>query len=439
MNESELTSSDTTTPRIYSRSEHSISRNNIDPDALKIMYRLLQHGFKAYVVGGGVRDLLLGKTPKDFDIATDARPRQIKSLFRNSRIIGRRFKLVHVFFSQHKIIEVSTFRDFQDEFEAEDEAEGGPSNGALRDNKFGTEATDARRRDITINGLFYDLSTFSIIDYVGGVEDLRHGLIRVIGDPRERFLEDPVRLVRVVRHAARTGFRIEQQAREAMLDLHGLVEKSVAVRLYVELQKDLTSGYCLKTLRMMEEMQLLGHFLPELTGSVLAANTYLSRSLFRFDQFKKEEGVSSCTAVLALLALTPVLREPSSSRLIESLHSRMMIKELVSNAFPRLAVPRRERERLAELLLLWFALRSPSGRPPRLSSIAKAGCFPDLMLFARVMETEAEDAELLAELESLAHNAPPRERSGPPQKRRRRRSRRRAPEGDTPEFVEEEE
>lgn len=432
MNDSDSSTSDNNTPRIYSRSEHPISRRNIDPDALKIMYRMLQHGYKAYMVGGGVRDILLGKEPKDFDIATDARPRQIKALFRNSRIIGRRFKLVHVFFSQQKIIEVSTFRDFKDDFEEEDEDTESRSNSIQRDNKFGSEATDARRRDITINGLFYDLSTFSIIDYVGGFQDLKDGIIRVIGDPQERYEEDPVRLVRVVRHAARTGFRIEDKARNAILAHHDLVEQSVDVRLYVELQKDLTSGYCLKTFRMMEEMQLLGHFLPELTVTppLLAASTYLSKALFRYDQMKKEEGLSSCTAVLATITLASALRVPSSEALLSLIGSRAAIKEYVSTAFPRLAVPRKERERIAELLLLWFALRSPSGKPPRSSSIPKASCFPDLIVFARAMTTEEADVALVSELESLAQNAPPRSETQAPKRRRRRGGRRRAQEAE---------
>ena len=173
-------------PEIYSRDEHPISRKDIDPDALKIMYRLIRSGFKAYMVGGGVRDLLLGKKPKDFDITTDATPRRVKALFSNSRIIGRRFKLVHVFFGGGKIIEVSTFRDFSDPPEG-GEGEDGEVAQLAPDNKYGTEVTDAIRRDITINGLFYDLSTLSVIDYVGGIRDLSDRVIRVIGKSGRAF------------------------------------------------------------------------------------------------------------------------------------------------------------------------------------------------------------------------------------------------------------
>ena len=176
----------------------------IDEEALKILYRLNRHGFLAYLVGGSVRDLLLGKTPKDFDIATNAHPQQIRDLFRNSRMIGRRFRLVHIFFKGGKVVEVSTFRS-QSEFEETENEEG----EIVRTESFGTPEEDALRRDITINGLFYNIADFSIIDCVGGMEDLRRGIIRTIGDPNERFKQDPVRMIRVIRHAARTGFAID--------------------------------------------------------------------------------------------------------------------------------------------------------------------------------------------------------------------------------------
>ncbi|MCB0309961.1 MAG: polynucleotide adenylyltransferase PcnB, partial [Bdellovibrionales bacterium] len=194
----------TMSPTIYSRSQHNISRSAIDKDALKIMYRLLRHNYEAFLVGGGVRDLLLEKEPKDFDISTDATPNQIRSLFRNCRIIGRRFKLAHIYFRGGKIIEVSTFRDESAPIDVQDDEElRRYGRDVKRDNRYGTAETDAFRRDITINGLFYDLSNFSVIDYVGGMSDLRAKIIRVIGNPDERFQEDPVRMLRVIRHAAR--------------------------------------------------------------------------------------------------------------------------------------------------------------------------------------------------------------------------------------------
>ena len=189
---------------IILRAEHPISRSMIDEEALKVLYRLHRHGFLAYLVGGSVRDLLLGKIPKDFDLATNAHPHEINALFKNSRVIGRRFRLVHVFFKGGKIIEVSTFRS-RSEFEEIQTEEG----NIIRTDSFGTPAEDALRRDITVNGLFYNIADFSIIDYVGGMADLERQVIRTIGNPDERFLQDPVRMIRVIRHAVRTRFSIE--------------------------------------------------------------------------------------------------------------------------------------------------------------------------------------------------------------------------------------
>jgi len=200
------------TPIVIPRAKHPISRKRIDEEALKVLYRLHRHGFLAYLVGGSVRDLLLGKTPKDFDVATNAPPHEINALFKNSRIIGRRFRLVQVFFKGRKVIEVSTFRS-RSEFE-EVQTEGGE---IIRTDSYGSPEEDALRRDITINGLFYNIADFSMIDYVGGMADLEHQVIRTIGDPDERFEQDPVRMIRVIRHAARTGFPIEDQAYQAIL------------------------------------------------------------------------------------------------------------------------------------------------------------------------------------------------------------------------------
>ncbi|MFH1146664.1 MAG: poly(A) polymerase [Pseudomonadota bacterium] len=195
-------------PRIIPRPEHPISRKDIDPDALKVLYRLKHHGFLAYLVGGSVRDLFLGKRPKDFDIATDARPSQIKDLFGNSRLIGKRFRLVQVVFRGGKVVEVSTFRR-RSEFEEEECA-------LASNNSYGTPSEDAWRRDLTVNALFYNIEDFSVVDYVGGVQDLKEGIIRIVGDPDIRLARDPGRIIRALRHAARTGFVIEEKTFRAI-------------------------------------------------------------------------------------------------------------------------------------------------------------------------------------------------------------------------------
>src|SRR5215211_5316115 len=206
-------------PVVIPRSEHALSRRDIDPDALKVLYRLHEHNYIAYLVGGSVRDLLLDRHPKDFDIGTSAHPHQIKKLFRNCWIIGRRFRLAHVRFGP-KTIEVATFRrqvsaaELAAEeaepipLEAESE-EAGADRLVHRDNTFGTPEQDAFRRDFTINALFYDIATFSIIDYTGGLQDLQNGVVRSIGDPEVRFKEDPVRMLRAVAFAARLNFTID--------------------------------------------------------------------------------------------------------------------------------------------------------------------------------------------------------------------------------------
>ena len=198
-------------PRIIPRPEHTVSRRDIELEALKVLYRLLHAGYTAFLVGGGVRDLLLGKKPKDFDVVTDARPGELRKLFRNSRIIGKRFRVVQFFFRGGHIVEVSTFRR-RSEFDEVQEQDAPPA----KDNTFGTPAEDAQRRDLTINALFYNIADFSLVDFVDGMEDLKAKRIRVIGDPAVRFVRDPVRMLRVLRHAARIGFSIDPDALGAL-------------------------------------------------------------------------------------------------------------------------------------------------------------------------------------------------------------------------------
>lgn len=219
---------------VVPRSEHPISRSNIDPEALKVLSRLRRHGYLAYLVGGSVRDLFLGRKPKDFDVATNARPSEIKELFRNSRLIGRRFRLVQVFFQGGKIIEVSTFR-CRSEFDTAEQTL--PTN-----NTYGTPADDAARRDLTINALFYSIADFSVLDYVGGIEDLKEGIIRIIGDPDIRIRRDPVRIMRAIRHAARIGFTIESKTQEAIERNRDRIWLCPISRIRDEWLRDLTSG-----------------------------------------------------------------------------------------------------------------------------------------------------------------------------------------------------
>lgn len=241
-------------PRVLARPEHRISRGNISSEALKVLYRLHRSGYAAYLVGGSVRDLLLGKRPKDFDIATNARPQEIRRLFRNSRTIGRRFRLVHVYF-RGGVVEVATFRaspeppespdDWEEAVaeEAEENAVMDRPQPASEDVVYGSPAEDARRRDFTVNALFYDISDFSVIDHVGGIEDLERGVIRTIGDPEQRFAEDPVRMMRALEYSVRLGFEIDPRTTEAIASQKNLIAEASAPRLTYELLESLRSGH----------------------------------------------------------------------------------------------------------------------------------------------------------------------------------------------------
>lgn len=249
-------------PIVRHRTEHTISRKLIDPDALTVLYRLSHAGFTAYLVGGGVRDLLLGRQPKDFDISTDAFPAQIRKLFRNAFLIGRRFRLALIRFGD-KQIETSTFRRQPEQDEAADD--GRP--GALyqsEDNYYGTPAEDAQRRDFTVNGLFYDIETFSVIDYVGGLKDLEKKVLRSIGDPNIRFREDPVRMMRAVRFSARLGFRIHRDSEKAIGRHYEEIAQASKPRLYDEVLKLFGQGAAAEAFRQLWTTKLMSVLLPAL-------------------------------------------------------------------------------------------------------------------------------------------------------------------------------
>src|SRR5437762_3630290 len=265
-------------PRVISREEHTLSRRDIDPDALKVLYRLRQGNHIAYLVGGSVRDLLLGRRPKDFDIGTSAHPYQVKKLFRNCWIIGRRFRLAHVKFGQ-KVIEVATFRRqvstgeeiVQDGVPAPDPTTPEGEHLIHHDNTFGTPEEDAFRRDFTLNALFYDIETFSIIDYVGGLEDIRARVIRCIGNPDERFQEDPVRMFRAVALAARLDFAIDRPVLDSIARQHGELARSAPPRLMEEIYKVMRAGAAEKTFRGLVDTGLLAAIAPEVPGRITPA------------------------------------------------------------------------------------------------------------------------------------------------------------------------
>jgi poly(A) polymerase len=250
---------------IIPRENHNISRKDISENALKVLYRLNKAGFEAYLVGGGVRDLLLGKKPKDFDVTTNATPEQMRKLFRNCRLVGRRFRLAHVMFGP-EVIEVATFRGHHQEESDDDRnsSQRGQNGMLLRDNIFGSIEDDAQRRDLTINSLYYSVADFTVRDYVGGLQDLQEGVVRLIGDPETRYREDPVRMLRVVRFAAKLNMQIAPATAEPIPRLATLLNDVPPARLFEEALKLLQAGYGYRTWQMLCEYQLFQPLFPTL-------------------------------------------------------------------------------------------------------------------------------------------------------------------------------
>lgn len=249
---------------ILSRSDHGISRKNIDEHALKVLYRLHKSGYQACLVGGAVRDLLLGVTPKDFDVATDATPEQVNKLFRNCRLIGRRFRLAHIHFGR-QIIEVATYRGAHDMTDSGHQDESGR---IMRDNVFGELAEDVWRRDFTANALYYDIADFSVIDFVGGYEDILDRRLHLIGDVETRYREDPVRMLRAIRFAAKLDFEIDEQSREPIYSLGYLLKDIPPARLYEEVLKLFHSGHAVRSFDLLLEFGLLQYLFPEAARSI---------------------------------------------------------------------------------------------------------------------------------------------------------------------------
>lgn len=252
------------------RERHNISREDISPNALKVLYRLHGAGHEAYLVGGCVRDLMLGLKPKDFDIVTDATPEEIKGLFRNCRLIGRRFRLAHIVFGR-EVIEVATFRGHHEESQAGSSRATQPSQKSqqsnegqlIRDNVFGTIEEDAERRDFTVNAMYYNIADFSIKDFAGGVQAVEKRQVEMIGDPEKRYREDPVRMLRAIRFAAKLDFDITSRTRELIPELADLLSNIAPARLFEEVIKLFISGDGVATFKLMQEYHLFSQLFPQ--------------------------------------------------------------------------------------------------------------------------------------------------------------------------------
>lgn len=441
-------------PTIVPRSAHTISRRQVDPDALKVLYRLHEHNYLAYLVGGSVRDLLLERRPKDFDIGTSAHPHQIKKLFRNCWIIGRRFRLAHVKFGS-KTIEVATFRrqiDAAITVESEiAEAEAAAALGAVsgapsqddelsasearqrrdhlihRDNTYGTPEEDAFRRDFTVNALFYDIATFSIIDYVGGLDDLDRRLIRCIGDPEVRFLEDPVRMLRAVVLAARLEFTIDEPILEAIDSLKHEIARSAPARLLEEYFKILRSGHAQNAFRQLGAIGLLKEITPELA----AASDPLWRSIAALDRYRAHFAGTPETLTNAVLGGT--LLHPLG---LIGRRQRFAADPLERRIeLGMLPIPRRDVERLQQIIGMQSRLIDVQAPARAQRGLLQRSTFPEALTW---LEIHGERPDVLAHwrgLQAETETAPPphqhataeRGASDPFQRRRRRRRRPRSP------------
>jgi len=439
-------------PRVIPRDAHTVSRRDIDPDALKVLYRLRQGEHIAYLVGGSVRDLLLGRRPKDFDIGTSAHPYQVKKLFRNCWIIGRRFRLAHVKFG-NKVIEVATFRrQVQSGEEVTQEIVIAPNGPAAdgptptagdaeallhHDNTFGTPEEDAFRRDFTINALFYDIATFSVIDYVDGLEDLRAGLVRSIGDPEVRFREDPVRMLRAVALAARLDFTIEPRILDAIAALRHEIARSSPPRLLEEYYKILRAGSAEKTFRMLADVGLLEPISQELHRG---AGPVLWRSLSSVDGYRRQFTGTPDTLTNAILLgslLMPLGLSPQSGRpVVEPTEGRR--PRPIGPRLGELPLARRDVERLRQILGLQRRLRDFGASVRAQRALTHRGIFREALTWMEIHGGTPETVEhwitVLAERGAEEPvMAPGQEgadaQSAPtsPDRRRRRRRRRRRP------------
>lgn len=349
-----------------------IARERVDADAAKVVKRLTRSGHLAYLVGGGVRDLLLGQKPKDFDIATSARPHEVRALFRNCRVIGRRFRLAHVLFGGGKIIEVATFRrDPRDDdgplVDSVDDGEGMrlvPQRKQVdeqadllirHDNAFGEPHEDALRRDFTCNGLFYDIERDEVIDYVGGVPDVRARLVRTIGDPAIRFREDPIRILRAIKFCARLDLGIDPEVYDAMIDQRQTVSRASPPRTFEEILRLMRGGASQRAFYLLWDTGLLSVMLPELAAYLDDTGDerdVVWRRLMAIDRHAAEGDLPNDSILLAAL-----LQSPAEEYMEGEKDPAFAFDSFVEDMAMRFTVPRRIRERMRILLSVQKRLR----------------------------------------------------------------------------------
>ncbi len=428
---------DSSQPVTIPRPEHAISRANISSATLKVLYGLKEAGYQSFLVGGGVRDLLLGREPKDFDVSTDATPEEIRRLFRSCRLIGRRFRLAHVRFGR-EVIEVATFRARHDEQSDEDNDSAHSEEGRiLRDNVFGSLEEDAWRRDFTINALYYDIKDFSVVDYVGGLNDLKSGTLKLIGDPGQRYREDPVRMLRAVRFAAKLGFRIHPGTEVPMQDLGALLVDIPSARLFEEVLKLFLGGCALTTFELLRHYNLFQYLFP-MTDEVLSHEeegfpiTFVARALENTDRRLAEDKPVTPAFLYAALLWEPVRLR--TRELIDQGASPLEAAQIAGNEITAAQVqatslPKRFSFPMREIWLLQQRLEKRRGKVPyrMLEHPRFRAAYDFLLLRAEVGEAPVELAEWWTDFQQLNPVDQAKKVEPTPTRKRRRRRRKKKP------------
>ncbi len=427
------TSSIPTALRIIPRDQHTISRRDISPNALRVLYRLREGGHHAYLVGGAVRDLLAGGHPKDFDVATDATPEQVKHLFRNCRLIGRRFRLAHVVFGR-EVIEVATFRANIDDGSGDRQLhEGGR---LLRDNVYGSIEDDAVRRDFTANALYYAIEDFSVRDYVGGYEDVQARVLKLIGDPDERYREDPVRMLRAIRLAAKLEFSIDAATAAPIAELAPLLAQAAPARLFEECLKLFLSGHAAAGFEGLERHGLLPALLTESAAALVANRSGALRRMMlqglRATDKRVAEDEPVSPAFLFAVLLWPAYCRALMALQAQGVHAaealRRAADRVTLHQASTIALPRRFSLPMQEIWLLQSRFSQRKRVPRLLGHPQFRAAYDFLVLRLSASEEHADDVAFWREAqleagEPAAEDEFVVEADGVPRKRRRRRRR----------------
>lgn len=428
-------------PRVIPRAEHGISRRQIDPNALKVLYRLNNAGFAAHLVGGGVRDLLLGGKPKDFDIATDAEPEEVRALFRNCRLIGRRFRLAHVVFGRD-VIEVATFR--ADHAVDTDDNDGVVHDDGriLRDNVFGTLEDDAFRRDFTINALYYDIDGFVVLDFADAMADLEARRLRLIGDPATRYREDPVRMLRAARLAAKLGFDIAPETAAPIAELGGLLRDIPPSRLFDETLKLFQTGHAWASFQELYRLDLLQYLFPASDAALKADDVcyrrLLENALHNTDR-RLAEGKTVTPAFLYAVFLWPALLRQASTLVEEGETTVMAFQRgaarVIEEQQAHTSLPKRFAGPMREIWILQPKLELYQGRRARrlLAHPRLRAAWDFLCLRRSAGEAVADACDWWQAVMAEAETAPASEDAAAAGggRRRSRRRRRRSPNSDS--------